>query len=126
MSWRTSGADRSKSRAPARALIAGRAHDHARLGPHRFGGVRPGTKFLHLETQAMLGERINAWRLCWLGGWDRGRLFYLVMVERASRAVAKSSRYREWLMPHNLTQYSPFSGRALNRRFPLIRARNSI
>ncbi len=40
------------------------------------------TKFLHLRTAAMLGERINGWRVCWLGGWDRGRLFYLVMVER--------------------------------------------
>ena len=41
------------------------------------------TKFLHLRTPAMLGERINGWRVCSLGGWDRGRLFYLVMVERA-------------------------------------------
>jgi hypothetical protein len=41
------------------------------------------TKFLHLKTTAILGERINGWRVCWLGGWDRGRLFYLVMVERA-------------------------------------------
>ena len=31
------------------------------------------TKFLHLRTLAMLGERINGWRVCWLGGWDRGR-----------------------------------------------------
>ena len=41
------------------------------------------TKFLHLKTPAVLGERVNGWRVCWLGGWDRGRLFYLVMVERA-------------------------------------------
>ena len=30
----------------------------------------------------MLGERINGWRVCWLGGWDRAELFYLVMVKR--------------------------------------------
>ena len=45
------------------------------------------TKFLHLKTPAMLGERINGWRVCWLGGWDRGRLFYVVMVERRSGAA---------------------------------------
>ena len=30
-----------------------------------------------------LGDRIDGWRVCWLGGWDRGRLFYVVIVERA-------------------------------------------
>ena len=77
-------------------------------------------QFLHLKTPAMLGERINGWRVCWLGRWDRGRLFYLVMVERALRAVAKSSRYDKWLRLSNLTQHRPFSWRARNRRFPLI------
>jgi hypothetical protein len=42
------------------------------------------TKFLHLKTRPIVGERINGWRVCWLSGWDRGRLFYLVMVERAA------------------------------------------
>jgi hypothetical protein len=41
------------------------------------------TKFLRLRQPARLGDRIDGWRVCWLGGWDRGRLFYLVMVERA-------------------------------------------
>ena len=41
------------------------------------------TKFLRLRQPARLGERIDGWRVCWLGGWDRGRLFYVVMVERA-------------------------------------------
>jgi hypothetical protein len=40
------------------------------------------TKFLRLRQPATLGDRIDGWRVCWLGGWDRGRLFYVVMVER--------------------------------------------
>jgi hypothetical protein len=27
-----------------------------------------------------LGHRIDGWRVCWLGGWDRHRIFYVVMV----------------------------------------------
>jgi hypothetical protein len=40
------------------------------------------TKFLRLRQPAALGDRIDGWRVCWLGGWDRGRVFYVVMVER--------------------------------------------
>ena len=44
------------------------------------------TKFLRLRTPAALGDRIAGWRVCWLGGWDKGRVFYVVMVERGARA----------------------------------------
>jgi len=40
------------------------------------------TKFLHLRQPVSLGEYLNGWRVCWLGGWDRGRVFFVVMVER--------------------------------------------
>jgi len=40
------------------------------------------TKFLRLRNPVALGDRIDGWRVCWLGGWDRGRVFYVVMVER--------------------------------------------
>ena len=40
------------------------------------------TKFLRLRKPAALGDRFDGWRVCWLGGWDRGRVFYVVMVER--------------------------------------------
>ena len=33
------------------------------------------TRFLRLRQPATLGDHIDGWRLCWLGGWDRGRLF---------------------------------------------------
>ena len=40
------------------------------------------TKFLRLYQPATLGEQIDGWRVCWLGGWGKGRLFYWVMVTR--------------------------------------------
>ena len=40
------------------------------------------TKYLRLRRPAEIGEHIGSWRVCWLGGWDRARVFYLVMVVR--------------------------------------------
>jgi len=42
---------------------------------------------LHLRKPVALGDRIDGWRVCWLGGWDKGKLFYVVMVERAAPVV---------------------------------------
>src|SRR5579871_4697482 len=44
--------------------------------------MRLETKFLHLKTPVTLGSRFGDWRVCWLGGWTRHRLSYLVMVVR--------------------------------------------
>jgi hypothetical protein len=38
------------------------------------------TKYLRLSRPVTLGEQIDGWRVCWLGGWDKGRIFYVVMV----------------------------------------------
>jgi hypothetical protein len=38
------------------------------------------TKYLKLHTPVSLGSRFDDWQVCWLGGWGRYRLFYLVMV----------------------------------------------
>ena len=40
------------------------------------------TKFLHLRQPAALGDRIDGWRVCGLGGWDKGKVLFTVMVER--------------------------------------------
>jgi len=40
------------------------------------------TKFLRLRQPAALDDRIDGWRVCWLGGWDSCRVFFVVMVER--------------------------------------------
>ena len=38
------------------------------------------TKFLRLRTPVELGSRFGDWQVCWLGGWVRFRLHFLVMV----------------------------------------------
>ena len=48
------------------------------------------TKFLRLRQPVEWGHNIDGWRVCWLGGWDRGRVFYVVMVMR----VKKEGRMR--------------------------------
>jgi hypothetical protein len=29
------------------------------------------TRFLRLTQPAALGDRIDGWRVCWVGGWDK-------------------------------------------------------
>jgi hypothetical protein len=38
------------------------------------------TKCLRLRQPVELGHRIDGWRVCWLGGWNRHRISYVVMV----------------------------------------------
>lgn len=40
------------------------------------------TKYLHLQQPVPMGHRIDGWRVCWLGGWDKQRLFFVVMLVR--------------------------------------------
>src|ERR1035441_7967572 len=44
------------------------------------------TRFLHLLEPARLGDRIDGWRVCWVGGGDKCKLL-VVMVERVVRAA---------------------------------------
>jgi hypothetical protein len=39
------------------------------------------TKFLRLFREATIGDRIDGWRVCWIGGWDKCRVLFVVMVE---------------------------------------------
>ena len=38
------------------------------------------TKFLRLRTPVEVGSRFDDWSVCWLGGWEKHRLYYLVML----------------------------------------------
>ena len=40
------------------------------------------TKFLWLCKPVSLGHHIDDWRVCWLGVWDKCRVFFVVIVER--------------------------------------------
>ena len=43
------------------------------------------TKFLRLRTPVKLGSRFDDWQVCWIGGWTRDRLSFLVMVVKIKR-----------------------------------------
>jgi len=49
--------------------------------------MQPETKFLRLREPATVGDDVDGWRVCWLGGWDSGHLFYWVMVVRVKAAI---------------------------------------
>jgi hypothetical protein len=48
------------------------------------------TKFLWLRERVALGDDIDGWRVCWLGGWGKDQIFYLVMVVRVKAAPASA------------------------------------
>jgi hypothetical protein len=45
------------------------------------------TRFLRLREPVSLGDRIDGWRVCWVGGWDKGKALFIVMVEHVVRAA---------------------------------------
>jgi hypothetical protein len=48
------------------------------------GSAAPKIETKFLRRQAVpVGHCIDGWRVTWAGGWDRGRLFFVVMVERS-------------------------------------------
>jgi hypothetical protein len=51
--------------------------------------MRLETKYLRLRTPVTLGSRFGDWEVCWLGGWSRDRLHYLVMAVRVSSGGLK-------------------------------------
>jgi hypothetical protein len=66
------------------------------------------TKFLRLCKPVALDDRINGWRVCWPAGWDRGKVFYVVMVERVGRSEKRNKRAGE-RCPIRNRQLAPFS-----------------
>jgi hypothetical protein len=54
----------------------------ANISPHerRAAGRVIETKFIRLRHSVALGEYIDGWRVCWVGGWDRGKVFFVAMV----------------------------------------------
>jgi hypothetical protein len=52
------------------------------------------TKFLQLRTEVTLGSRFGDWQVCWLGGWAKHRLYYLVMLVKIPQKVVRRMRSR--------------------------------
>ena len=61
--------------------------------PARVETLEVQTRFVRLSKPAILGDRIDGWRVCWLGGWDKGKVFYVVMVERVVRGGLRDVSY---------------------------------
>jgi hypothetical protein len=53
-------------------------------------GLLVQTRYLRLRKSAALGDCIDGWRVCWLGGWDKGKIFFAVMVKRTVPSGTKS------------------------------------
>jgi len=45
-------------------------------------GRRVETKFIRVRKPVELGEWIDGWRVCWIGGWDKCKVFFVAMVSR--------------------------------------------
>jgi hypothetical protein len=43
------------------------------------------TKYLRLRNAVALGCRFEDWEVCWLGGWSKHRLYYLVMLVKVPK-----------------------------------------
>jgi hypothetical protein len=43
------------------------------------------TKFLQLRTEVTWGSWFGDWQVCWLGGWNKHRLGYLVMLVKVPK-----------------------------------------
>jgi hypothetical protein len=46
--------------------------------------VQMKTEYRRLRMPVTIGSRFGDWRVCWLGGWEKHRLYYLVMVVRVT------------------------------------------
>lgn len=58
------------------------------------------TKYLRLFRAVELGDDIDGWRVCWLGGWDKCRVLFVVMVKRVTEiSGAKPSPERTHCAP---------------------------
>jgi hypothetical protein len=42
------------------------------------------TKFMRLWTPVTLSSRFGDWQVCWVGGWNKHRIGFMVMVVRVS------------------------------------------
>jgi len=64
-----------RSDLPFRTLRGTNVFTKGVVGPN----MQMETKYLRLRTPVRLGSRFGDWQVCWLGGWAKHRLYYLVM-----------------------------------------------
>ena len=69
------------------------------------------TKFLRLPRPVAVGKQIDGWQVCWLGGWDKARIFFFVMVSVSLIGGADASFAR--FAPENAGSVWECAGSAL-------------
>jgi hypothetical protein len=52
------------------------------------------TKFLWLFRAVELSDELDGWQVCWLGGWDKCQVLFVVMVKRVKDTPSAKSRRR--------------------------------
>ena len=50
------------------------------------------TKYLRLRTPVEVGSWFDDWQVCWLGGWGKLRLYYLVMLVKVPCELPSPNR----------------------------------
>jgi hypothetical protein len=50
------------------------------------------TKFMRVPLAVTVGSRFGEWQVTWIGGWDKWRLYYLVMVVKLPRQAYDESQ----------------------------------
>jgi hypothetical protein len=63
-------------------------------GSHAWVARQVQTKFLRLFSEVTISDHIDGWRVCWIGGWDKCRVLFVVMVERPKPSRPKRSARR--------------------------------
>ncbi len=43
------------------------------------------TQYVHLRKPVAVGDQIDGWQVSWVGGWDRGKVFFVAMLVRKIR-----------------------------------------
>ena len=77
------------------------------------GHMQMETKFLRLRTPVELGSRFGEWQVCWLGGWARFRLHFLVMLVKVD-------------LPRAPVAGIPLANRTIDLAFGANRAMNGV
>src|SRR5215471_13266057 len=52
------------------------------------------TKFLWLRKPVAIGDQVDGWRVCWIGGWHTCRVLFVVMVADSDDSAWPSSNER--------------------------------
>jgi hypothetical protein len=53
--------------------------------------VQVETRFVRIRKPVELGDEVEGQPVCWVGGWDKGRVFFLVMVIAADQTCVRDS-----------------------------------